>query len=272
MEQQKAFDFQRDVIERSATQPVLVDFWAPWCGPCRVLGPLLEQLADAAAGRWALVKIDVDAHPDLAQQFRIQGIPHVKLFVDGAPQAHFSGALPEPQLRAWLDEHVPSAADKILAQAQAAHAQGRSDEALDHLQPLLDESPAPVEARVLAAEITLAQDPTHARTLVADVEEGDPTFERAEAVRTLARLWLESEDVQATSGTESAWEPYLAGIQSLHDHAYDRALEHWIDAVRAGTAIDDRGPQRACLALFRWLGDDHALTQTYRREYASALY
>lgn len=100
--------FQTEVLDKSHDKPVVVDFWAPWCGPCRVLGPTIETLARASGGRWRLVKINVDAHPSLSRRFDVRGIPAVKLFVDGAVAAEFTGALPEADIRRWLDAHLPA--------------------------------------------------------------------------------------------------------------------------------------------------------------------
>lgn len=101
-------DFDQDVIEKSHSKPVVVDFWAPWCGPCRILGPAIKKLARESKGAWRLVKINVDAHGDLAVRFGVRGIPAVKMFHDGQVVAEFTGALSEPQLRQWLTDNLPA--------------------------------------------------------------------------------------------------------------------------------------------------------------------
>lgn len=100
--------FQREVLDKSHDKPVVVDFWAPWCGPCRVLGPTIEKLARESGGRWRLVKVNTDGQPGLSQAYGVRGIPAVKLFVDGAVAGEFTGALPEAEVRRWLDAHLPA--------------------------------------------------------------------------------------------------------------------------------------------------------------------
>ena len=111
--------FERDVLERSRELPVVVDFWAAWCGPCRTLGPVLEREAEARAGEFELVKVDVDANPELAQRYQIQGIPAVKAFRDGQVVREFVGALPPASVAEFLDELTgPSATEKLIAELQ----------------------------------------------------------------------------------------------------------------------------------------------------------
>ncbi|NTU88166.1 MAG: thioredoxin, partial [Chlorobiaceae bacterium] len=101
------FDFQGDVLDQSHDIPVLVDFWAAWCAPCRMLGPVLERLAEKYSGSWRLVKIDTEQFPELAERFGVKGIPDVRLFVNGEIVDSFSGALPEHQIEQWLKKAIP---------------------------------------------------------------------------------------------------------------------------------------------------------------------
>lgn len=264
---------EREILEPSKNVPVLVDFWAPWCGPCRVLGPVLDKLAAEANGRWKLVKVNTDEHPEIAQRYRIQSIPAVKLFDQGRVAAEFVGALPESQVRIWLEKFVPREATRAVAAAKAALAQGRRIEALKEARAALAADPGQTEARALVAALTLLDEHAEALELAESVSEGDPGADLAQAVRTLAQLWdVQPTAAEAEGAAGQAWEKYRQGITAFKNRRFTEAVEAWIASMKLSRKPDDDGARRACVALFRWLGEDHEVTLEHRRAFASALY
>ena len=149
--------FVTEVVERSKDTPVVVDFWAAWCGPCRSLGPILERLAEEAGGSWILAKVDVDANPVLAQTFGIQGIPAVRAWRDGAEVAEFVGALPESQVREWLTQLGPSSSEIDLEEAEKAFAEGDEGKAEELLKNVLDHEPGNARARSLLETVEVSR-------------------------------------------------------------------------------------------------------------------
>src|SRR5512135_2086458 len=147
--------FQRDVVDASHEVPVLVDFWAPWCGPCRALGPMLERLEQDAGGRFRLVKINSDENPELSAQFGVRSIPYVVAFVDGRPVDSFVGVLPESQLRAFIDRVAPNPSEIARRKAAALAEAGDRDGALASLRAALALDPASDEARLDLAALLL---------------------------------------------------------------------------------------------------------------------
>lgn len=264
-------DFERDVIERSRQVPVVVDFWAPWCGPCKVLGPVLERLAAEANGRWELVKVNTEEHQDLAMAFDIRSIPAVKLFRDGDVVDEFVGALPEPEIRRWLAKAIPSPAAAQLDEARALLAAGRRAEAAKVARSALTAEPANLAARVLLAEAVLLEAPSETATLVADIHEGNEFADRAGALRTLASLLVRGAD-------ESAWpaspvRPWLAaGVQALKRGDFDTALRAFIEVVGRDKAYADGVAPAACKAIFQLLGIRHPIVEQHYRAFASALH
>lgn len=264
-------DFQNDVIEASHEQPVLVDFWAPWCGPCRQLGPVLEKLAEET-DEWTLAKVNTDDNPDPARRYGVRGIPAVKLFYEGNVVADFTGALPEHAVRKWLDENLPSASPSQLEKAQDALDRGDTDEAEALLWPLLDEDPDHVEAKVLLAQALAFSDPTRAQALAEDADIADPTLRQIrESVLTVARL-TELAEESNTLPDAPGYEAYQDAIEALSEADYDTALRRFIEVIHTNRDYDDDGARKACVALFTLLGNDHPVTQEYRRTFDMALY
>jgi putative thioredoxin len=241
-------DFQQQVIERSKELPVVVDFWAEWCGPCRTLGPAIEAAVASRQGKVELAKVDVDSNQQLAASFRVQGIPAVKAFRDESVVDEFTGALPPAQIEAFLDRIVPSEAEE---RARAAVESG--DEA--GLRSVLAEDPDNLDTTAALARILLAR--------------GD-WDEAAELTATLASADLEIDGLNARAGlaedseSASAFESWDRGE---HEAALDALLE------QVGTADPDRRDQlrRVMVGWFTELGPASELASSRRRRLARTI-
>lgn len=264
-------DFATDVIQRSHTVPVLVDFWAEWCGPCKILGPVLERLADANDGEWELAKLNTESHQDIAGQYGIRSIPNVKLFVDGEVVNEFVGALPEPRVVDWLRTAIPSKYRAQLAGARQLLADNGASGAIEMLQNIVAAEPGNDEATVLLGQAFLSSDHRQAVEIVEPVELGSKHYEAAEAVKTLATVFgsLDSGQQLADSPVR---EGYVAAIRDARSHAYESALEGFLEVVRRDRQYDEDGARKAIIAIFKLLGEEHPLTGKYRRALSSALY
>jgi putative thioredoxin len=237
--------FQSAVIERSRTLPVVVDFWAEWCGPCRQLGPLLERAAAARNGKLELVKVDVDGNPELARAYRIQGIPAVKAFRDGGVVAEFVGAQPPRAVEQFLDSLLPSEADGLVEQGDEAS-----------LRRALELEPARADAAVELARILLARG---ANDEALGILKRVPGSFSADGI--VARIELERD---SEPDLREAFTALDAGDQQ-------RALDLLIDALpTADGARDDI--RRVVVGVLEDLGVDHPLARESRRRLATALY
>ncbi len=269
-------DFQKDVIEASKTTPIVVDFWAEWCGPCKMLTPVLEKLAGEANGAWKLVKVNTDEYQQLSVEYGISGIPAVKMFSGEKVIADFVGALPESQVRSWLDENIPTESRKLLEEAKQVLSEGDKSKAQTLFEQVVKTDANNFEARILLAELIFEPDGEKALDLVKDVPKENPLYKNAQAIQTLSRLLNSFEGIskqaQESDASPEAWGHYLKGIQALQGHDYEAALKNWIEAVTIDKTIDDDGPRKACIALFSWLGQEHELMKKYHRSFTSALF
>ncbi len=264
-------DFEVDVIERSRTVPVVVDFWAAWCGPCKTLGPVLERLAEGAGGRWVLAKVDTDRHQQVAAKYGIRGIPNVKLFIDGAPVQEFTGALPEHAVVQWLNKSLPDPLGGEIAAAERSIANGEVAGGTRLLEQVLEKAPGHERARVVLAEALLESDPVRAQGLVQGIEEDSPHFPVVDAIRMVAGLT--GKLAHANDLPEGAMKAtYIDGLHALARFDHAAALEKFIAVIRSDRYYDDDGARKACIAIFKMLGEEHAVTRAYRREFSSALY
>jgi putative thioredoxin len=261
-------DFTTDVLAASHAQPVLVDFWAPWCGPCRVLGPTLDRLAAEAGGRWRLAKVNTDEQPDLMAAYGIRGIPAVKLFSGGAVVAEFTGALPEHAVRAWLDEHLPTEAGRRYQAAVAAWDAGDRDAARSHLEAALDDDASgawAADARLRLARLVVLRDPARATALL----DGMDLPPEVESVRHVAALLGADPDALPEAPVR---ERYAHALRALQSADADAALGAFIEVVQLDRAYDDDGARRAVVALFQTLGEDHPVTKAHRPVFNRSLY
>ncbi|MCP5096178.1 MAG: tetratricopeptide repeat protein [Chloroflexi bacterium] len=263
--------FQTDVIEQSNKIPVVVDFWAPWCAPCRMLSPILEKYANDPDYNFILAKVNVDENPQLSIEFNVQGIPAVIAFIDEQVVSEFTGALPDPRVRSFLEDLIPSEIEEALDAAHSLLATHHWADAEDALREVLADYPEHPSTILNLGRALLAQGKgCEAIGYLQDCTDGNEHLLAGKLMPLATYLcqaateWQEAEDI-----------PPIEALYRRAAHLFDQgnvaaAMDGLLDVLRQDKRY--KKAKEIVLATFTLLGDEDTLTQSYRRELAVILF
>jgi putative thioredoxin len=272
--------FERDVLEASKQVAVVVDFWAPWCGPCRALKPILEKLAVEYEGKFRLAKLNTDEHPEIAAQFGVRGIPNVKAFVDGKLASEFTGALPESEVRRFLAAVIPSPSENMRRAAQQDLARGDFEAAEAKLRQSIVLDPTNYVARVDLAELLVARQDFSTAEKELEAVPAQAQDDRTERLAARVALWKKGQKLpdSATLRTLVAAHPEdLAarlryGERLVIEGQYRSALDELLEVVRRDRSQLRDQARKVIVEVFDLATGDTHLVSEYRRRLAALLY
>ncbi len=274
-------DFQSLVIENSYKQPVLVDFWADWCNPCQMLMPVLARLADEYKGAFILAKVNSDEQGELAAQAGVRSLPTVKLFVNGQIVDEFMGALPESEVRKFLERHVQSESDQVVKDAMLAFNEGREQDALEMLNQALAADPQNATLKINIARLVAHQGDHDSATALLDTlndeQKSDP---QAKELITQLKLANQLKDAGDPAELEQRLQQdpndldanlKLSNVYTAAGN-YESAFELLLSIMLQDRAFNDDAGRKGLLDLFDLLGGDNPLVQKYRRKMFTLLH
>lgn len=264
-------DFENEVLAYSFKYPVVVDFWAEWCGPCRMLGPILERLAEESQGEFRLAKLNVDENQNLAVRYGVRSIPYVKAFKDGKVVAEFVGAQPEARVREFLRALAPSKSDLLLEKGESLMADEDWTNAEGAFRQVLSEAPQNAAALLGLAKALLRKNQISEAERILASFPASREYQAAQTLLPLARALLEFQERQSTSDDplEAA---YIQSLRLVRRGNLPAALDGLLDILRQDKRYREGLPRQIVLGLLELLGEHDPLTRQYRQELASALF
>jgi len=273
-------NFDQVVLQGSSERLVLVDFWADWCAPCKMLLPLLNKLAEEMNGQFVLAKLNTDQHQALAQEYGVRSLPTVKFFKDGVVVDEFMGVQPEPQIRSMLDLHIVRASDQLLQQAMLLKTQGNPESALAVLQQANSDDPGRTKIIITLAELHIDRgDLDDAESLLETLPKSEKETHEVSVLMAkleFARNAENQPDSEALLSTIQADENNLEArlqlaSQAIHGQDYQTGLEQLLEIMKRDRSFGDDIGRKTLLKVFDILGDN-PLAADYRRKMFNLLY
>ncbi len=265
-------DFEVQVIVYSQQVPVVVDFWAEWCAPCRVIGPILENLATEAGGSFRLAKLNVDQNPKLAMRYAVQSIPSVKIFKDGVVVSEFVGAIPEKQIRDYLKEVIPNPSDLLLEKAWSLITLGHYQESESTFRQVLEIDPSNTSAQLGIVKNLLFLG--RAIEAMEMLEQFPPSREQpaAEKLIPVAEAIIEQAQSNGNLPVDQIEAAYQNSIRLVQWGNIEAAMDGLLDVLRSDKSFQENRAKNIMIGLLELLGDSNSLARQYRNELASILF
>ena len=276
-----AEDFQSLVIDNSFKQPVLVDFWADWCNPCQMLMPVLAKLAEEYNGAFVLAKVNSDEQGELAAQAGVRSLPTVKLFVNGQIVDEFMGALPESEVRNFLDRHVQSEAASVVNDAMIAYAEGREQDALEMLNNALANDPQNATLKINIAKLVANQGDYDSATALIDTLSPDEKDQpEVKELTTQIKLAAQLKDAGDPAELEQKLKDNpndldaMFKLSNVHIASgnYETAIEMLLAIMQKDRSFNDDAGRKGLIDIFDLLGNQNPLVQKYRRKMFTLLH
>lgn len=260
-------DFQQDILEPSMHQPVIVDFWAPWCGPCKTLSPILEKMAQEAEGAWKFVKVNVDVHAELAGQFGVQGIPAVFLILQGRILGHFTGVQSEQDIQKWFTENLP---EEFLSPGSEQAPTSDEEDGEASLEERLAQDPENDGLKMALVLESVMTNPERAGELLNSIGETATEYDRAQQLLWLVHaIQTKPEELPEHDKIKPH---YQQATQALQQADFEAAIDAYLEVLYRDRAYADDGARKAILGIFALFGRDHELPSKYFRRLEMALF